>query len=180
MEAKFPFPSFDIEAHRGGRGLMPENTIPAMLNALELGVNTLEMDIHITKDGEVVVTHDDELSPNIMLQPNGDEIYKDDGKNHIVYQMNYENLKKFNIGTKYYANFPQQQKVKTYIPRLTDLIDSVQNHIAINNKKQIFYNLETKCYEKGDHILHPDPETFVDLLVAVIKEKGITPFVVIQ
>ena len=174
------FPSFDIEAHRGGRGLMPENTIPAMLNALKLGVNTLEMDIHVTKDGVVVVTHDDELSGDFTLQPNGKEISKEDKKKYVVYQMNYADLKKFDTGTKYYANFPQQQKVKAYIPRLAELIDSVQNYLTQNNIKQVFYNIETKCSEKGDNILHPDPETFVDLLVAVIKEKGITPFVVIQ
>lgn len=180
MEPNLSFPDFDIEAHRGGRGLMPENSIPAMLNALKIGVNTLEMDTHISKDGEVVVTHDDELSPDFMLQPNGKEMAKDDAKKLIVYQMNYAELKKFDLGSKYYANFPQQKKIKTYIPRLAELIDSVQNYLAKNNKKQVFYNIETKCSEKGDHILHPDPETFVKLLVAVIKQKGITPFVVIQ
>ena len=128
----------------------------------------------------MVVTHDDELSPDFMLQPKGEQISKEDVKRYIVYQMNYSDLKKFDIGTKYYANFPQQQKIKTYIPRLAELIDSVQNYIVKNNQKQVFYNIETKCSEKGDDTLHPNPETFVDLLMAVIKEKGISPFVIIQ
>jgi len=172
------FPAFDIEAHRGGRGLMPENTISAMLNALKMGVNTLEMDTHITKDGKVVVTHDDNLSPDFILQPNGEEIPK--GKKFTIYQMDYADLKSFDTGSKYYSKFPQQQKIKTHIPLLCALIDSVQNEIKTKNFKQVFYNIETKCSEKGDGILHPNPEIFVKLLMDVIQEKNIAPYVVIQ
>jgi glycerophosphoryl diester phosphodiesterase len=172
------FPEFDLEAHRGGRGLMPENTIPAMLNALNLGVNTLEMDTHITKDGEVVVTHDDTLSPDFILQQNGDEITK--GKNDVIFKMDYAELKKFDVGTKYYAKFPDQKKLKTHIPRLSDLIDSIQHQIEAKNLPQIFYNIETKSSEEGDGIFHPDPSSFVGLLMQVILNKKITPYVIIQ
>ncbi len=74
------FPAFSTEGHRGGRGLMPENTIIAMKNAVDIGITTLEMDTHITKDGEVVVTHDDYLSPGFMLTPEGKEIPAADSK----------------------------------------------------------------------------------------------------
>ena len=174
------FPSFSTEAHRGGRGLLPENTIVAMKKAIDLGVTTLEMDTHITKDGEVVVTHDDYLSPGFMLTPDGKEIPKEDAKKYAVYQMNYSALKKFDIGTKFHTGFPKQEKVKTYIPKLEELIDSVQAYLKSSNKKQTFYNIETKSSDKGDNILHPDPETFVKLLVDVLDRKGITPYCVIQ
>ena len=63
---------FDVEAHRGGRGLMPENTIPAMINALRLGVvTTLKMDAHITSDGKVVLAHDDHINSQFTLTPDG-------------------------------------------------------------------------------------------------------------
>ena len=172
------FPDFDLEAHRGGRGLMPENTIPAMLNALNFGVNTLEMDIHITKDGEVVVTHDDTLSPDFILQQNGDEIPKE--KNYIIFKMDYVELKKFDVGSKYYSKFPDQQKLKTHIPRLEELIDSVQHQIEAKNLPQIFYNIEIKSSQKGDGILHPDPNSFVRLCMQAILNKKITPYVIIQ
>jgi glycerophosphoryl diester phosphodiesterase len=172
------FPVFSTEGHRGGRGLMPENTIIAMKNAVDIGVTTLEMDTHITKDGEVVVTHDDYLSPGFMLTPEGKEIPAADSKKYAVYQMEYSLLKTFDIGTKPLAGFPEQKKIKTYIPRLADLIDSVQ--IYTRDKKQMFYNIETKCSPKGDGITNPDPETFVKLLMEVIEKKGISPFVVIQ
>ncbi|PWS33923.1 glycerophosphodiester phosphodiesterase family protein [Pedobacter paludis] len=175
------YPAFSAEAHRGGRGLMPENTIPAMLSALKnTDISTLEMDTHITKDGEVVVTHDDYLSSEFMLRPDGSEIDKTEAKKYVIYQMDYKSLKQFIIGSKHYRAFPQQQKVKTYIPRLADLIDSIQYAIKSTGRKQCFYDIEIKSSEKGDDIFHPKPEKFAELLLSVIQKKGILPFTVIQ
>ncbi len=179
MEVKFP--DFSAEAHRGGRGLMPENTIVAMLDAMKYDkVTTLEMDTHITKDNQVVVTHDDYLSPGFMLAPEGKEIPVSDAKKYSIFQMDYKLLKTFDIGTKVNAGFKQQKKIKTYIPLLADLIDSVQNEIKLKGKKQYFYNIETKCDVQGDNVVNPTPEVFVKLLMDVIEKKKITPFVVIQ
>ncbi|TCD03620.1 glycerophosphodiester phosphodiesterase family protein [Pedobacter psychroterrae] len=181
QDAAAKFPVFSTEAHRGGRGLMPENTIIAMLDAMSYGnITTLEMDTHITKDNQVVVTHDDYLSPGFMLTPEGKEIPPGDAKKYPVYQMNYDLLKAFDIGTKVNAGFTQQKKVKTYIPLLADLIDSVQTEIKVKNKKQVFYNIETKCGPAGDGVVNPVPEVFVKLLMDVIEQKKITPYVVIQ
>lgn len=175
---KADFPAFSTEGHRGARGLMPENTIIAMKHAIDLGITTLEMDTHITKDGKVVVTHDDYLSPAFMLTPEGKEIPKSDAKKYAVYQMDYEQLKQFDLGTKVHDGFPQQKKVKTYIPLLSELIDEVQ--LYSKGKKQMFYNIETKCSAKGDGIVNPVPEQFVKLLMDVIEAKGISRYVVIQ
>lgn len=175
---KAEFPAFSTEGHRGGRGLMPENTIIAMQHAIDLGITTLEMDTHITKDNKVVVTHDDYLSPAFMLSPDGKEIPKEDAKKYPVYQMDYSLLKQFDLGTKVHSGFPQQKKIKTYIPLLSELIDAVQ--LYSKGKKQMFYNIETKCSPKGDGVLNPGPEQFVKLLMDVIAEKGITKYVVIQ
>lgn len=175
------FPAFSAEAHRGGRGLMPENTIPAMLNAMKIeGITTLEMDTHISKDGKVVVTHDDYLSPAFMLTPDGKDIPVTDAKKYPIFNMDYTDIKQFDLGTKYYNQFPQQKKEKTYLPLLADLIDAVQHDIKINKRKQFFYNIETKCNEKEDGITNPKPEEFVKLLMDVILKKKIADFVVIQ
>lgn len=175
------FPSFSAEAHRGGRGLMPENTIIAMQNALTMDhITTLEMDTHITKDNKVVVTHDDYLSPGFMLTPEGQEIPKEDAKKYAIYQMDYDLLKTFDIGTKINSGFPQQKKIKTFIPLLADLIDVVQADIKAKGKKQLFYNIETKCDVAGDNVVNPTPAIFVKLLMDVIESKKITPYVVIQ
>jgi len=174
------FPEFSSEAHRGGRGLMPENTIIAMRHAIDLGVTTLEMDTHVTLDKEVVVSHDEYLNALFTKTPEGGEITKATQKNYIIYKMKYAELRKFDVGTKFYPAFPEQKKVNTYIPRLADLIDSVQNYLKANNKKQVFYNIETKSSAKDDGIYNPEPAAFVKLLMDVIEQKKITPYVVIQ
>ncbi len=175
-----PYPAFDKQGHRGGRGLMPENTIPAMLHAINLGVTTLEMDTHVTADGKVIVAHDDYLNPAFALNPDGTEILKSDDKKYPIYQMAYADLRQFDVGSKFYPLFPQQQKLKLAVPLLADLIDSVQNYLKKTGKKQVFYNIETKCDEAGDNILNPLPAVFVEALMDIIKQKKIAPFVVIQ
>ncbi|MEH3115989.1 glycerophosphodiester phosphodiesterase family protein [Pedobacter terrae] len=175
------FPAFSAEAHRGGRGLMPENSIEAMLNAMKIdGITTLEMDTHISKDGKVVVTHDDYLSPAFMLTPDGKDIPATAAKKYCIFGMDYAEIKQFDLGTKYFAPFPQQQKIKTHLPLLSDLIDAVQRDIKSNKRKQFFYNIETKCSESGDGITNPKPDKFVKLLMDVIIKKKIADFVVIQ
>jgi glycerophosphoryl diester phosphodiesterase len=174
------FPAFDTEAHRGGRSLMPENTIGAMKNAIDLGVTSLEMDTHITADNEVVLSHDEFINPLFSLDPNGKDLTPEQAKSLVLYKMNYADLAKYDVGSKLYSNFPKQRKVKTYIPRLADVIDSVQTYLKTNHKKQVFYNIETKCSPTGDNIYNPAPEEFVKLLMNVIEQKRITPYVVIQ
>jgi glycerophosphoryl diester phosphodiesterase len=174
------FPAFDREAHRGGRGLMPENTIPAMIHAIDLGVETLEMDTHITGDGKVVLSHDEFINPLFSLTPDGKEISAANAKKYALYKMQYADLAKFDVGSKYYSLFPEQKKMKGAIPLLSDVIDSVQTYLKKTGKKQVFYNIETKSQAKDDNVYNPDPETFVKLLMDVIESKKITPWVVIQ
>jgi len=174
------FPAFSAEAHRGGRGLMPENTIPAMKAAIDLGVTTIEMDSHISKDGKVFLSHDHYINPLFILDPSGNEIPETDDKKYPLYQMNYSDIRKYDAGSRINTKFPEQKKLKTYIPLLSELIDSVQNHIKSTGKSQVFYNIETKSAATGDNILHPDPEKFTDLLVEVLESKKIIPWVIIQ
>ena len=174
------FPAFSTEAHRGGRGLMPENTIMAMKKAMDLGVTTLEMDTHITGDNQVVLSHDEYLNPLFTLTPEGKEITKEASKQLILYKMPYEELRKYDVGSKYYSKFPEQLKVKAQIPLLSAVIDSVQQYAKEKGMKQPFYNIETKMGKDGDNLLNPAPEVFVKLLMDVIRAKKISPYVVIQ
>jgi glycerophosphoryl diester phosphodiesterase len=174
------FPQFSKEAHRGGRGIMPENTIPAMKWAIDLGVTTLEMDTHISKDGQVFLSHDSYINPSITLDPSGKEIPESENKKYPFYQMDYASIKKYDVGSKVNVKYLDQKKIKTYMPLLSELIDSVQNHIKVSGNKQVFYNIETKISVDGDDNLHPNPERFVDLLVEVLERKKIMPYVVIQ
>lgn len=170
----------DLQAHRGGRGLMPENTIPAMLHAIDLGIRTLELDCIISADGKVVVSHDLYMSSDFMVKPDGSEIDTAEQKNYVLYRMTYDSIRRYPEGVKKHRGFPDQIMVKTYKPLLADLIDSVEGYVRLHHLKPVYYNMETKCGPEGDDILHPAPERFVALLMGVVKEKGIGSRVTIQ
>ena len=178
--SQFPLPKFDKEGHRGARGLMPENTIPAMYKAIDLGVTSLEMDVHITRDNLVILSHDDHIDPTFTLPDHGSEMPMDKSQKLAFFQMDYATISKFDVGSKFYPKFPDQQKMKVQIPLLSSLIDSVQNYLRVSGKPQVFYNIETKSKPQGDRRFHPEPVTFVKLLMDVIEEKKISPWVIIQ
>ena len=102
--------SIDIQGHRGCRGLMPENTIEAFKKAIELGVHTLELDVAISKDGIVVVSHEPFMSRKTCLDARGNEITKAYDKKYNLYQMTFDSIKQFDCGTKFHPKFPNQKK----------------------------------------------------------------------
>ena len=173
-------PAFDKEGHRGCRGLMPENTIPAMIYALGLGVTTLEMDICFTKDGKAIVSHEPFFNHEITTKSNGTYIDEKDEKGFNIYNMAYAEVSKYDVGLKPHPRFPQQQKIKAIKPLLSDLIDSVEAYVMMSKRPHPMYNIETKTMPATDNIFHPAPAQFVDMLMAIIKEKGIEERVIIQ
>jgi glycerophosphoryl diester phosphodiesterase len=172
--------AFDKQGHRGCRGLMPENTIPAMLKAIDLGVTTLETDVVISKDKQAILSHEPFFNHEITTKPDGSYVTEAEEKSLNIYQMNYEEVKKFDVGLKPHPRFPQQQKIKTAKPLLSDMIDSVEAHCKATNHQFPQYNIETKSLPLTDNIYHPAPEEFVDLLMEVIISKSIQDRVIIQ
>ena len=172
--------SFDVEGHRGCRGLMPENTIPAMLKAIDLGVNTLEMDAVITKDKQVMISHEPFFNHEITTKPDGTFVNENEEKSLNIYQMTYDQVKQFDVGMKPHPRFPRQQKLAVYKPRLADLVDSVEHYYKSKKLKAPDYNIETKTTPLTDGIYHPGVQEFVELLMAVIRSKGIQNRVIIQ
>jgi glycerophosphoryl diester phosphodiesterase len=172
--------TFDKQGHRGCRGLMPENTIPAMLNAIGLGVTTLEMDVVITKDKKVILSHDQWFAQEITTKPDGTFMGEREERKFNIYWMTYEETKTFDVGMKPHPRFPQQQKMKVTKPLLADVIDSVKKDMMTRRRPFPYYNIETKTNPEFDGVFHPKPEEFVELLMAVIKEKGIEEQVIIQ
>ncbi|MCW3111673.1 MAG: hypothetical protein JWR18_69 [Segetibacter sp.] len=172
--------TFDWQAHRGGRGIFPENTIPAMLHAVDLGVTTLEMDAMITKDKQVILSHDPYFNPDITTKPDGSFLSAQEEKKLVIYQMPYEEISRFDVGMKVHPKFPQQKKMKAVKPRLADLIDSVETYTTSGKLPAKFYNIETKSKASTDNLYHPVPAEFVELLVQVIRTKGIESRTIIQ
>jgi glycerophosphoryl diester phosphodiesterase len=179
-QATMNLPAFDTEAHRGGRGLMPENTIPAMLNGLSLGVTTLEMDAVITKDRQVILSHEPFFNHEITTQPDGSFIEEKEEKKYNIYTLTYAETRQYDVGMKLHPRFPQQQKIKAAKPLLSQVIDSTEAFAAAEHLPLPFYNIETKTQPLTDNIYHPAPDEFVSLLMNVIAEKKIADRVIIQ
>lgn len=172
--------NFDTQGHRGCRGLMPENTFPAMRTALDLGVVTLEMDVVITKDKKVVVSHEPWMGHEITTKPDGSYVTPGEERALNIYQMNYEEVKRYDVGMKPHPRFPRQQKLGVFKPLLTDLLDSIQQYLVPSRRALPFFNIETKSLPQGDGIYHPAPPEFVELLMTVIREKELEDRVIIQ
>jgi glycerophosphoryl diester phosphodiesterase len=165
--------TIDYQAHRGGRGLMPENTIAAMLAVMDNEkVTTLEMDLAITKDKQVVVSHDPILNPLITTKPDGSFIKADELTKNIIYQMDYATLAKYDVGLKMHPGFTSQKKLAAAIPTLSSLIDSVEAKSKTIGRK-MNYNIEIKSVEGKDITEHPVPDEFVELVVSTLQKKNI-------
>lgn len=172
--------NFDKQGHRGCRGLMPENTIAAMYKALDLGVTTLEMDVVVTKDKKVVLSHEPWFSHEITTKPDGSYILSGEERKFNLYWMTYEEVTTFDVGMKLHPRFPDQQKIKAIKPLLADLVDSVRNYCQSRNLPVPVFNIETKCLPAGDKVFHPEPAEFIELIMAVVKEKKMEEMVIIQ
>ncbi len=172
--------NFDLQGHRGCRGLMPENTIPAMEEAVGMFVTTLEMDVVISKDGKVVLSHEPFFNHEISLQPNGKEIPATEERNFNMYTLNYAEIAKYDVGSKPHPRFPSQQKMKVAKPLLTDVFSAVQTKMMTMRRPPVRYNIETKTMPETDGKFHPEPAVFVDKLMKVIQDAGMEDFVTIQ
>lgn len=171
---------FDVQGHRGARGIMPENTIPAMLKGLDLGVTTLEMDVVISKDRQAVVSQEPYFNHEFSLTPSGKPISLKEEKKYNIYQMDYEEIKKFDVGSKLHPRFPGQQKFKASKPLLAELIDSVEAYVKLHRLPKPDYNIETRMIRKGDGEFQPDSATFVEIIMDIVKQKKLEKRVIIQ
>jgi glycerophosphoryl diester phosphodiesterase len=165
-----------VHGHRGCRGLMPENTLEAFQLALELGVDTLEMDVCISKDLQVVVSHEPWFNHLFCTQPYGIPIDKRHEKSLNLYRFNYSDIRRFDCGLKPYPRFPLQKKIATYKPLLRDVIALAESF----SHNVIRYNIEIKYTPAESTIFHPDAQVFSDLLMEVLKDTNIHARTMVQ
>jgi glycerophosphoryl diester phosphodiesterase len=172
-------PAFDLQAHRGGRGLAPENTLPAFARALDLGVSTLELDVAVTADGVVVVSHDSYLNPAITRDAGGQWLAGPRGP--LIRSLTLAQLRAYDVGrirpdTAYARSFATQQPVDgTPIPTLQEVFDLVRERKA----GHVRFNIETK--------LHPHQpedtvgvEAMVRALLRTIEDSAMRERVSVQ
>lgn len=160
----------EVHGHRGCRGMLPENTIPAFLKAITLGVDAIELDVVVTGDGQVLVSHEPYFAAETCLQPDGSEITQAQEKEHNIYQLTYEQIKQYDCGRKASVHFPEQQQMPAYKPLLSEVITATEAFIEQEGLEPVLYNIEIKSSLAGDTIFHPAPAVFVQLLLSVLEE----------
>ncbi len=173
-----PAAGFDLQGHRGARGLAPENTLAGFARALEIGVTTLELDCGVTKDGVVVVSHDRLLSPDHTRDAAGRFL---DAPGPAIVDLTYEELRQYDVGrirpgSEYAAAFPEQQPADgERIPRLSDVFALVQR----SGNDSVRFNIETKIDPA-----HPEQTVsalaFARALAQAIQDAGMTSRVTVQ
>jgi glycerophosphoryl diester phosphodiesterase len=178
--AQYSIPKFDVQGHRGARGLMPENTIPAFKLALDSGVTTIELDLAVTKDRQLVVSHEPWMSAGICLDPSGNSIEPKTEMTFNIFQMTYDEVRQWDCGSKGNERFSEQQKMKAVKPLLKDVIVAVEDHIKSFSRYEVDYNIEIKSDPEGDNLYHPTPEEFSNMVVKMLSEYLPMRRVVIQ
>lgn len=159
--------NFVVEGHRGARGLFAENTIEGFKQTLKLGVHVLEMDVVISKDMKVVVSHDQWFKKNICKNATGSK------KKYYLYSMNYNEIRTFDCGSKHNKKFPPQKNFAAPKPLLSELLDSLEQFAKRENLPLPFYNIEIKSTKKGDGKIHPKVEVYTKLVYDEISNHHV-------
>jgi len=157
----------DWQGHRGARGLFPENTLEAFIGALDYDISTLELDVVVSKDNKVVVSHEPWMSEEICTKANGEE-FEDGKSNFNIFEMDYAEIKTFDCGTKAHPRFPEQKKIKTYKPLLSEVIEAVDDFCKKNNREKVAFDIEIKSNANQVGKYFPEPTKYVQLVEAVL------------
>ena len=169
--------AFDLEGHRGARGLRPENTLAAFSFALASGVTTIETDLAVTKDGVLVISHDPYLNPDVVRTPDGRWL---GAKGPPIHSLTLAELQRYDIGrlnpaSAYARSFPEQRAEDgERFPTLEQLFALVKAA-----SRPVRLNLETKIAPDGSFAT-VDAETFAALTVEAIRKAGLASETTIQ
>ncbi|MCF8216670.1 MAG: glycerophosphodiester phosphodiesterase [Chlorobium sp.] len=171
---------FEIQAHRGARAFFPENTIPAFCRAAALGVRVIELDLVVSRDEMLVVSHDPWITGPLCSGPDGMPLDRSAKERHLIYQMDYDEIARFNCGLADPA-FPQQQSVHAFKPLLSDVFRDVDASMQADGRcKPIVFNLELKSWPHGDGKLHPSPDSYAAIVSALLDSLTMASRVRVQ
>ena len=164
----------EIHGHRGARGYYPENTITSFIEAIKLGVTAIELDVVISKDLQVVVSHEAWMNEIFCSRPDGMEVESNSRAKYNLFKMKYEEIVKFDCGSRGNTEFPLQQPTPEHKPLLNEVITKVDAFTKENRSLPVKYNIEIKTEEgEKDGVYNPDPKKFVDLVYNEIKKLNI-------
>ncbi len=157
--------NIDIQGHRGAGGLLPENSMPAFEKAIALGVTTLELDLAVTTDSQIIVSHDPYFAHTICLDSSGQKISEADEKQFNIFKMTYDEVSRFDCGSLGNPRFPDQKKMKVQKPLLKQVFEMAEPE----SNQTIKYNIELKSSPQGDSVFHPLPSDFSDMVYRLIN-----------
>jgi glycerophosphoryl diester phosphodiesterase len=174
--AQIPF----IQGHRGCRGIFPENSLPAFQHALDLGVRVLEMDVVLSADGQVVVSHEPYMNARYASHPTGEAVIRSEESTLNLYQMSYAEIKRFDVGKRGNSMFLEQKAVPTYKPLLAEVL-ALGESFRKKTGEAVYYNIEIKSepteYGKSQPAEVAD---FSKAVHAVIEKNVDWSYVVLQ
>ena len=172
-----------VEAHRGGMGLYPEETLPAMLNAVKLNVNTLEMDLCVTQDKKVVLSHDRYFHPRYSSHPDGTPVESGEPKTYL-YQMPYSDMTRWDVGNRFNPAWPEKHCMPISKPLAGEVISAVEAYTRENGHYAMNYDIEIKSevdYDGGvEGVNWPEYHEFTDLCMAMLDTLGLGDRLMIQ
>lgn len=162
-----------IQGHRGCRGILPENTIPSFIKTIELGADGLELDIVVTQDKQLLVSHEPWMGAHICLSPKGELIPKNKEQQYNIYEMGYKKISLFNCGSKKQEQFPQQVLMQSYKPLFSELIQKTAHLVS----SDFVYNIEIKSEKEWYGKFQPEPIDYASIIVKEIQpliKKGLS------
>lgn len=175
-----PGSAFEVIGHRGYVSHYPENSLEGFINAVSLGVNALEMDLVISADKKVVVSHEPYMAAATVLTPEWKKISKSTEKSYNIYKMPYDSIKQYKIGLLKAQRFRDQKKIETFKPLLSEVLEQVEAHRLDQNLPSIEYFLEIKSRPRDYGIFQPSPREFAELVMEIIEKYEMQEKVVVQ
>lgn len=167
-------PGLEVQGHRGARALRPENSLPAFEYAMNQGVDVLEMDLAVTKDNKLVISHDPRLNPEICLSPEGTKLFPITPI--WIHELTLDEVKKYDCGSLRHRRFEKQVTMVAHPPSLDEVFDLVKK-----KKSPVRFNIETKSFRdiaKDDYPV--TPAEFAKLWYEKVKQHGMLKRSVMQ
>jgi glycerophosphoryl diester phosphodiesterase len=171
---KYPLASiFDIQGHRGFRGRYPENTIPGFIAAVRAGATTLEMDIVITGDSQILVSHEPFMHHEYCSFKNGKPVSAEEARGQNIFRMNIDEIRSYDCGSRGHPRFPEQIRMHVHKPLLSEVFEAVEMFVAENRLIPVRYNIEVKSSESEEGVYYPPPDLYCDRIVETINSSGL-------
>ncbi len=170
----------DVHGHRGARGTHPENTIQGFLHAIEKGCDYLEMDVVVTADRKVVVSHEPWMEPAICLDPYGDRIPAAQARSHNIHRMTLDEVQRYDCGSMPDPRFPDQEQMVAFKPSLAEVVEAADEHALLSGMAMPGFNIEIKSDPAWYGEFQPEPAEYVRIVLGTIDSLGIGPRCIIQ